>query len=165
MKKFFPIKIIGFIIKTVKSNILLLISLLIFYVFYTKIFEVSFGKSLILFLFIYGSIMSLNYHSGVSLARLKKANALTTKKLIFYSLLYSSPIYLFWILFSIIPLVSYLTWFVIGLPLIVLSVSHFRTLYSEYWKNNPLNNLLVSAQILIYILCLCIGQIISKNIF
>jgi len=154
-----------FIIKIIKSNIPLLISLLILYVFYTKFFEVSFGGYLILFLFIYGSIMSLNYYSGVSLARLKRANALTTKKLIFYSLLYSSPIYIFWILFSVIPLVSYLTWFVVGFPLTVLSVSHFRVLYSEYWKNNPLNRLFVSAQILIYVLCLCIGQIISKNMF
>ena len=92
---------------------------------------------------------------------LEKQNKITAKKLFYLSAMILCPIYLFWFLFSVIPILSYEVWLITGFPIILVSCIPLHTL-ADHWKKTAVFWLL---QLLVYGCCLAIGQILGKAAF
>lgn len=146
---------------TVRDLAIQLLTPIILFIVYREILGGAISVYLVLALMVYGSIIALSAYGGKKIVYLDSYGRLSSKLLFLLSLCYSMPIYLFWALFSAIPGLSFGTWFAFGLPLAVLSITHFRTVSSYFRKHKKLFWIM---QIGIYIFCFGIGRIICSNI-
>ena len=116
-----------------KENITVFLSYIIIFILYRKLLGSSFALLLTIFFAAYGSAVVASQYGKSRMIYLEKAGMLTTKKLFFCSILMPLPIYLFWFLFSIIPVPSYEVWLITGLPITFISGLPLYSL-SQHWK-------------------------------
>ena len=151
------------LIKGLIERLLSLFPYVLLFFLYKKLLGTTASLLLIIFLAIYGSAAVLSHYGRKKLIAHERSNTLTMKRRILYVAFVPCPMYLFWFLFSIIPTSSCLTFFVTGFPLIVFSVLPLYSL-SGYLKQ-PHRKFFWAAQILLYTICLLIGQLISGKLF
>ncbi len=145
----------------IKSCFLEAILCCILYICYRKIIGAHSALILTAFLILYGGTMAVSEFAERKLLCLERQNKITANKLFYLSAMILCPIYLFWFLFSMIPIFSYEVWLITGFPIILVSCIPLHTL-SDYWKKVSLFWLL---QLLVYGCCLAIGQILGKAAF
>ncbi|MBQ7335814.1 MAG: hypothetical protein IJW92_05025 [Clostridia bacterium] len=151
------------LINYLKRNITVLLAYLILYFGFQQIIGASPALIATVLLVVYSGATTISYYCREKLLQFEKANALTTKKLFLFSAFIPSPIYLFWFLFSMIPIYSYEVWLITGLPMVLLSGVPLYSL-SECWKEKW-KKFFWGLQILIYITCLVAGQFLGGLIF
>ena len=129
------------------------------YICYQKIIGGNAVLILTVFLVLYGGTMAISDYAKKKLICLEKQNNITSKKLFYFSILILCPIYLFWFLISIIPIISYEMWFVTGFPMVLLCSIPCYVL-SEYWKYVS-KIFFWGLQLSIYICCFIVGQFLG----
>ena len=93
----------------------------------------------------------------------EKENCVTQSSLLGLSLLIASPIYLFWLLFAMIPIFSYEIWLLSGLPVTVIAMLALSTL-AAHWKRSR-RALFWLMQAGIYFCVFFMGQWVTTRLF
>lgn len=132
------------------------------FICYKNLTDIPTMAALAVFLTLYSGAMALCSIGEIKIAAYYRSGALTAKRLLGASLLAAAPIYLFWVLFSIIPIMSYEIWLITGFPIVLVSAFAFGSV-AEYWgKRKPLFWLMQTA---VYIVCFAVGNAAGKIIF
>ena len=132
------------------------------FICYKNLTDIPTIAALAVFLALYSCAMTLCRLGEVKIIAYDRTNTLTAKRLLGASMLVGTPIYLFWALFSLIPIISYEIWLITGFPVVIVSTFAFGSV-AEYWKKRkPLFWLMQTA---IYILCFTVGQTAGRIIF
>jgi len=140
----------------IKEHILFSILCVILFFVYRQIIGV-FATLLVLgFLVLYGSAMAACHFAMAKLNQLQKYDKLTQKSLFGLSLLIASPIYLLWLVFSLIPILSYEIWLITGLPITGIAVLALHSI-AEQWEK-PRRFIFWLLQLVIYLCLLFAGQ-------
>ncbi|MBQ9131017.1 MAG: hypothetical protein IJX62_00920 [Clostridia bacterium] len=114
-------------------------------------------------LVVYAGTMVACRFSMKKLEHMEKGNCVTQSRLLGLSLLIASPIYLFWLLFALIPIFSYEIWLLSGLPVTVIAMLALSTL-AAHW-NRSRQALFWLMQTGIYLCLFLIGQWVTTQLF
>ncbi|MBO5295335.1 MAG: hypothetical protein J6B71_08860 [Clostridia bacterium] len=140
----------------IKEHILFAILSVIVFLFYRQIIGEFATLVVLCILFAYGSAMAACHFAMTKLDRLEKTDSVTTKSLFELSPIIASPIYLLWLIFSLIPILSYEVWLITGLPITGIAVLALQSI-AEHWEK-PWRVVFWLMQILIYLCLLFAGQ-------
>ena len=151
------------VLSFIKRNILLWLLYVLLFIIFRRIMGASPAILLIVFFAVYGLSMAINEYGHIVLSAYERANKLTPKNLLKFSLFILIPTYLFWILLSVIPIFQFEVWLITGLPIVLLSSLYVYGFY-DYWKH-MLKKSFLGLQLLIYVCCFVIGQVVSGIFF
>ena len=130
------------------------------YVCYQKIIGANGALILTVFLVLYGATITISNFAKEKLIFLERQNNVTPKKLFYFSIFILCPIYLFWLLISVIPIISYEAWFITGFPIMVVcSIPCY--VVSEYWKSAS-KIFFWLLQLSVYSCCFILGQFLGN---
>ena len=149
-------KIVSRILSLIKIGITSLLPYLVLFVCFQRISGAPAALILTIVLVVYACATAVSYYGRSKLLCLHTQNAITTKKLFLLCALIASPIFLFWFLFSIIPIPSYESWLMTGLPVIIVSAIPLYSI-SDDWKHS-LKKFFWGLQIFTYVLLFFAGQ-------
>lgn len=139
-----------------------LLSYALVFVFYWKIAGVTVAAALAVVLAAYGASMAVCEIGKRRLLAIEKSGALTNRMLILCSLMIVCPIWLLWLLLSLIPIQNYNIWFITGFPVALLSAFPLIALSDHFEKRHRLPFFLANAAI--YLLLLSVGQWIGTAV-
>ncbi len=134
----------------------------VLFICYKNLTDTPTIAAIAIFLALYSGAMAVCRLGEVKLAAYYRSNTFTAKRLFVASSLVAAPIYLFWALFSLLPIMSYEIWLITGFPVVIVSALAFGSV-AEYWgRRKPLFWLMQTA---IYIVCFAVGQAAGRIIF
>ncbi len=134
----------------------------VLFICYKNLTDIPTMAAIAIFMALYSGAMAVCRLGEIKLVTYYRSNTFTAKRLFGVSVLVAAPIYLFWVLFSLIPIMSYEIWLITGFPVVIVSALAFGSV-AEYWgKRKPLFWFIQTA---IYIVCFAVGQMAGKIIF
>lgn len=111
----------------------------------------------IIFFFTYSTAMDIGKKAKKEYNRLAPTGTLTEKQTMILSLQNGMAVYWYWGLVSLIPITTYAAWFIIGLPITILSSIPLK----ELAKQNKRRWLYWLLQLAIYVALFLVGQTVS----
>ena len=114
----------------------------------------------IFFFFTYSSAMDIGKKAKRKYNELAPTGTLTEKQTMLLSLQNGMLIYWYWGLVSLIPITNYAGWFIVGLPVTILSSIPLK----ELAKQNKRAWLYWLLQLAIYVILFLIGQVITLSL-
>lgn len=151
------------VLRILKNNIASLIPFFVAFLCYYRMLGVTATLLLAVFFVGYALTMTASYYAQNKLLHDQAHNACTPKRTMGLSLLILCPIYLFWLLFSIIPIPVWEVWFITGFPIVVISsIPSYVVL--DGWRMIP-KTLFWSVQSMIYLTFLLLGQMLGNYVF
>ena len=140
----------------IKEHILFAVISVVIFVVYRKIIGAFATLLLLAFLLIYSGTMTLCWFAMSRLEQLEKNGRVSQKTLLGLSFLIASPIYLIWLIISLIPILSWEVWLITGLPITVIAVFSLFSI-AEHWQKTQ-RFIFWMVQVVVYLCLLCAGQ-------
>ena len=148
--------------RNVKDYICLAACCVLFFVFYWKVSGAIAAELLVAICLSYVAVMAVCAIGLAKITRHERQCTLTHKRVVGYSFLVSAPIYFSWMLVSVIPVLQYEVWLLIGFPICVISFLTMTTV-AKRWKQGKTWFWII--QIGIYLTIFVSGQWIMYAVF
>ena len=142
--------------RNVRDYACLIACSILFFAFYWRVSGTVAAEFLIAICLLYVMVMALCAIGLAKIMRHESYCTLTHKRVVGYSFLISTPIYFSWMLVSVIPVLQYEVWLLIGFPICVISFLTMTTV-AKRWKKGKA--WFWSTQAIIYLVILLTGQL------
>ena len=159
-KAFF--RVLEYLQRNVNDYICLTACCVLFFVFYWNVSGAMAAEILIAICLFYVAVMALSAIGLAKITQHERHCTLTHRRAVGYSFLVSSPIYFSWMLVSVIPVLQYEVWLLIGFPICVISFLTMTTI-AKRWKKGKAWFWII--QIGIYLAIFVSGQVITHAVF
>ena len=148
-------RFLNLIKQNLKVHVCLFAICALFFAFYREVSGRITAIIVLTVLISYAVIMALCTLGTTRILQYERAGTLTRRRAIGYSFLVAAPVYFFWMLFSLIPIIRYEIWMLTGFPLCVVT---FFTLVPVAERWHKMRLLFWLIQIGIYLTFLLLGQ-------
>ncbi|MBQ3014642.1 MAG: hypothetical protein IJD75_05865 [Clostridia bacterium] len=145
----------------IKENICLTVLCIVFFLFYRELAGAWLTLIMLAIFVSYFFVMAVGTIGLTKFIQHERSHTLTTRRLFCFSILAAMPIYFLWLVFSLIPIVQYEVWLLIGLPIVIVTAFTLASI-ADRWKGKLA--FYWSLQVAIYLCLLLGGQLIVNFI-